>query len=338
MRRRLMTLLLLPVLLAGFVSSALALDGNYDFYYDGNAPEDGVYSHAASYLYRDWILRDCLDFGMTTRGSLMKYTGGRGIFADFNLGMLIVTDEERSVVMPVVGFGSVSLEDAVGTIADYAENVTLIRGADAPGLVPEEDQEYGWYYAMGIAATAGLHMDTMPPVYMQADGGWRQLTQEEQAQVLFMTSWMAHTYLTTAYIAYPAEGDEDGVSRTLIDLQANHFMRQAMIDCETGAAAELGLTQPGAWVVRADGDLYLLISDGETYWAFWFQPKMDPQLLTGYAVMAFLMMGYDPWTYDLTYIDGESRYLLDDSDKNAAISAYYRADYEEQQAELLNKE
>ena len=335
--KRVLNILLVLTLLLSPVSS-LALDMDYDYYFDGDAPLEEVYSHAASTFYRDWILRDCIDFGVMTEGSLIEYTGGRGAFADFNLGALIVTDEERSVVMPVVGGGKMEIADAINTIAANVDKLTLIKGLEAPGLIPEEDLQYGWYYAMGLASTAGFHMDVAVPVYMQTADGWSQLTQEEIAQVVFMTAWVAHTYFTTAYIDYPAEGDEDGVTRTLIDLQAHNFMRQAMIDYETGAAADMGLGRPGAWVVRADGDLFLVITDARNYWAFWFQPNLDMDLLTGYVVTGFLMMGYDPWTYDLTVVDGDDSVLLENSDKNAALTAFYRADYAEQLASLLNKE
>ena len=334
MRRFLNLLLVLTLVLSP--ASALALDMNYDYYYDGDAPLEEIYSHAASTFWRDWLLRDCIDFGVVIEGSLMEYTGGRGAFADFNLGAMIVTDEKHSVVMPVVGGGRIDSSEAIATIGRYVDGIKLINGLKAPGLVPEEDVQYGWYYAMGLAATAGYHMDVETPVYMQMEDGWTQLTEEEIAQVVFMTAWLAHTYFTTAYVQYPVDGDEDGVTRTLIDLRANNFMRQAMMDCETGAAADMGLGRAGAWIVREDGNLFLAISDRETYWTFRFQPNLDIRLLTGYAVAGFLMMGYDPWTYDLTVVDGEST-LLSNSDKNAALTAFYQADYAEELDKLLNK-
>ena len=111
-----------------------------------------------------------------------------------------------------------------------------------------------------------------------------------------------------------------------------------MIDLETFRSFEYSNYEIGITLYDTPDDLAVLIRDQKNAWIFWFLNDTDIDLLKGYVVMGFLMMGYDYWDYDMRLMtveaDGTERIeTFSDQDKSDALSYYFF--YEDEHPERL---
>ncbi len=297
----------------------------------GTEADDGGaerYVRGAMSVERDWKLKDIISFEFWFTDAPLSLPEGEGVFMETGSGVLRVSSAAGSVMMPIDG----DSDKLVRYILDKSltlGNVGVYTVGAAPGVFPEEQRKYAWYFALGAVLAAGIHADTALPVLWQREEGWTVFPEDQCALALEMYAALSGDAPTDRPWApgRPEEGG-DGLVR---DLKAHNYMRMTMIDHEYHTREELDYPA-GAYVIDDPDDLALLISDGENVDVFWFLNAVDTRLLLGYTAAAFYQAGCGHEDYTLLSVaydendEVSSARILTAEEKEAALADYLSMD------------
>ena len=316
---------------------------DYDPYVrTNNEPLGEVYDRAAGSILRDWAMKECVDFSWFLNGSMKSIYDKEGILIDTIRRCVVFNTETGAALLPITYMDTDETANLMSILGELAlqgiNSVVLQADYEKPGILTKEEISSRLYYAMGMILSTQLHVDTQIPVYwITKDEGISEISTEDQGYIMLDYARLCHSYLSSAWVENSSTSPLDFA---LTELQANNFIRYTMKDYSHYSADHLSLDK-GAYIYDSPDSLELLIKTDRSIHLFSFDNAINYNILAGYVVESFLMMSYDPWTYNLYYCEKKAgdkvwtMTALSDEEKNEAMSTFLQLNYYQMAKELF---